>query len=181
MAGHSPGEVVLIQDEIRMRVQPFFFDGFVGFMRAEVGGIFDEFFESTPLETNNITVEFDFTHVGFAVEQVSFEFQDFGGASNFAVNGHTLYELSSLSQVPESVAPGVTASISGSVLTLDGSVHSFRVGGQEVALDNVFAVPEPGTVTFLALAGSALAMLRKYRGRAHVGVDMIRKTLEPRH
>ena len=151
--GNVPGEVVLTQDGILMSVETFHLGAFEGFIYAEVGGQYDDFFPTTPLETNNISVRFDFSDLNFDVNLVTLEFMEFGGADNFAVNDHTIYELASLMEIPTDVAPGVIAFVAGETITLLGAIQSFQIGGQELAIDNVMAVPEPATALLLALGG----------------------------
>lgn len=162
-AGHVPGDAVLSQNGIIMRVQNFHFQDFVGFYRAEIGGLFEPYFPSTPLETNNINVEFDFSGLPFSVQRVTFEYLDFGGISNLSVNGGTLYELASLSDLPSSIAPGIEASVQPGLVTLLGPIASLQVGGQELGIDNVIAVPEPGMIILGLLAG--LSLSTRFRNR----------------
>ena len=98
--GDNPGDVVLTQGGIDMSVETFYYGSFDGFNYAEIGGQFAGFFPTTPLETNNISVKFDFSNLGFDVTLVTLEYQEFGGIDNFAVNGHTIYELTSLLDIP---------------------------------------------------------------------------------
>ena len=160
--GHTPGDVVLTQEGIEMSVEKFFLGTFVGFVKAEVGGVYSDFFPTAPLGIDNISVSFDLSDVGFDVTQVTLDYQEFGGADNFAVNGHTLYQLNVLTDIPTGVAPGVTASAGAGVITLTGDIDCFRIGGQELAIDNIVAVPEPTGVLLLGLAG-ALAFRRRSR------------------
>ena len=166
--GQTPGDVVLSQDGIAMSVEDFFLGTFTGFIKAEVGGLYDDFFPTTPLSMDNIAARFDFADVGFDVTVVTLEYQEFGGADNFAVNDFTLYELGSLNDLPVAVAPGITASVVDGVITLTGPVDSFQIGGQELAIDNVAAIPEPASILLLGLG--AAAFLKRPRGQAHGGV-----------
>ena len=159
--GNTPGEIVLTQGGIAMSVEEFFLGTFVGFIRAEVGGRYDEYFPTTPLELDNIGVRFDFADVSFDVTHVTLEYQEFGGGNNFAVNDHTLYEVSPLSDLPVDVAPGVTASVDAGVITLVGEIDSFQIGGQELGIDNIVAVPEPMSMLLLGLGGVALMYRRR--------------------
>lgn len=154
--GNTPGEIVLTQEGIAMSVEEFFLGTFVGFVRAEVGGRYDDYFPTTPLELDNIGVRFDFADVGFDVNFVTLEYQEFGGGNNFAVNDEVLFQVSPLTDLPTNVAPGVTASVDAGVITLVGDIDSFQIGGQELGIDNVTAVPEPASILLLALGGVAL-------------------------
>jgi hypothetical protein len=161
--GSVPGDIVLAQDGIVVTVEEFFLGTFTGFIKAEAGGIYGDFFPTTPLELDNISARFDFGGVGFDVTSVQIEYRDFGGASNVAVNDLPVYELATLTDLPTQVAPGITSSFSGDFLTLTGSLESFQIGGQELVIDNIIAVPEPASV--LLLGAGALLLLRRTRGR----------------
>jgi len=162
-----PGDFALMDNGIIMTVEPFFpISGVDIFGEAIVGGEHTVFFESTPLQLNNINVLFDATHAGFDVDMLRLQYAEFSGVANLMVNGETLYIVDLLTQVPESVAGGVMLSIETepstllSVLTLTGPINTFEIGGQEVSIDNVSFVPEP-TSLLLLLAG--VAMIRRPR------------------
>lgn len=159
--GHTPGDVVLTQDGIKMSAEDFLLGSFVGFIRAEVGGRYDDSFPTTPLELDNISVLFDFADVGFEVTEVTLSYQEFGGDDNFAVNGEMCHQLADLSDIPADVAPGVTATVQGGVISLAGDVNSFLIGGQELGIDDIVAVPEPTTLALLGLGAAGL--LRRWQ------------------
>lgn len=162
VAGNLPGDVVYTQDGIAMSVQQFFLGSYTGFVRAQVGGKYDPFVPTTPLGLENISVLFDFTAMGFDVTTMTLEYYQFGGANNFAVNGGTIYQVNAFSALPLNIAPGVFAFVTNSTVVLTGDIKSVRVGGQELAIDNVTAIPEPGCLLLL-LAGVGAFALRKYR------------------
>lgn len=161
-AGDSPNDFVYEQDGIRMSVDHLLVNGVQGFLTAEVGGRYASFFDSNPLDLNNISVRLDFRHLGFAVTGVSLEFIELGPLSNFAVNDDTLYQLSSMHELPFDVAPGVHAEVVGNIINLEGAIDEVLIGGQELAIDTILAIPEPATLLLLALGGVAL---RKRRAR----------------
>lgn len=165
-ASHSPNEVVLSENGIDMSVENFVLGSFVGFFDAEVGGIYGQQFPTHALQLDNISVQFDLSGVGFAVNQVSFEYLEFGGAGNFSVNGSALLQLDSLGDIPTAIAPGITATVGSGVVTLFGPIDRFLVGGQELAIDSITAVPEPATVLLLGLASWVVsgAAARRKRG-----------------
>ncbi len=158
--GQMPGQEVLTQNGIDMSIEQFRLGSFVGFIRAEIGGRYAGSFPSTPLDIDNIAVRFDFSGVGFPVSQVSLDFQEFGGADNFEVNGSFKHHLNQLADLPTQVAPGVTATVIGDEIRLVGPISNFQIGGQELAIDNVVAVPEPTAILLLGIAASA-ALLRR--------------------
>lgn len=163
--GNSPGEVVLTEDAIDMSVEEFFLGPFVGFNLAEVGNVYAPFFPTTHLALDNISVRFDFANLGFVVTDVTLEYQELGGSDNFAVNGGTIFELAAMTNLPVNVAPGVIAFVGGNVITLTGDIDNFLIGGQELGIDNITAIPEPTTVALLGLGGSLLLGRRIRRKR----------------
>ena len=152
LGDHSPGDLVLSQGGIDMFVENFLFESTPLFVQAEVGGRFGEYFPTVPLSLDNISVRFDFGNAGFDVDEVTFAFQEFGGTSNFAVNGGPIIDLPQLALLPSDIAPGVIASVDGGVITLTGDITEFLIGGQELAIDDIAALPEPTTIILLTLA-----------------------------
>ena len=146
----TPGDVVLVEDGVRMSVENFVLSGSDYFYWAEVVGPGP--FPTPSLSLDNISVRFDYADVGFAVDEVTFEFADYGGASNFAVNDDTLFVISPFSDIPVNVAPGVTATVDAGLVTLSGPIQSVVIGGQELFIDNVVGVPEPTTGVLMTLA-----------------------------
>lgn len=177
--GSTPGQVVneLTQDGIQVSFETFSISAqnFTAFVRAETGGAFAPIFPTAPLEMDNINVQFDFTQVGFNVSRVSLEYLELGGLDNFSVNGGTRFEISPLATLPTGVAPGVTLlnevldSLTGrSRITLLGDVDSVLIGGQELVVDTIIAVPEPGTLFLFGLCGAFIARGRSRRADRHV-------------
>lgn len=153
---HFPGQQdVHVEDGVSMSVENFVLGGTEFFFFAEVGGKGSDAFDTNALSLDNISVAFDFSDVGFAVTEVSFDFLDLGGASNLSVNNETLFVLDPLSSLPMNVASGVTATVDDRMVTLFGPVQTLLVGGQELVIDNVIAIPEPSTGILLAVAGLA--------------------------
>ena len=161
----TPGQIVFSQNGIDMFVEDFFFGGLPTFFKAEVTERFIDLFPTThPLELNNISARFDFTKLGFEVNLVTIEFMEFGGQSNLAANNDAIHEVELLHQIHGTiVAPNVFATISDGLLTLTGDIESVRIGGQELVIDNVTAIPEPATVGLLTLA-AAVAFVRRRLG-----------------
>ena len=165
--GQMPGEVVLMQNDIDMSVEEFQFGKNVGFTNADIRDPLMSVFPTQWLRLININVQFDFTSVGFGVDQVTLEFVDFGGPAgpkNVAVNGGTIFELDEMSDLPMNVATGVTASVTETTLTLLGDVDTLLIGGMELGLDNVMAVPEPAAGVLLML-GAGWVVIRSRNRR----------------
>lgn len=164
--GQTPGQIVHSQNGIDMSVENFFFSsqGFTGFARAEVGGGgLRAYFPSEPLFLDNLNVRFDLTGVGFNVDRVSVDYLELGGLDNFAVNDRPIIEITPLNGLPIDIAPGIRLyhdvldGITGlSRITLVGDVDSLLIGGQELGINVVVAVPEPAG---LALMGAAMTPL----------------------
>jgi hypothetical protein len=128
-----------------------------------VGGELDPFFPTTPVSMNNIAFEFDFAGLAFDVNSVSLDYMEFGGVSNFAVNGGTPFQITEFTDLPSNVAPGVTALVDEDMIVLLGDIDSFLIGGQELGIDNIVAVPEPLALTLLAMGAGALLGYRRSR------------------
>ena len=171
-AGDDPDDVVFSEDGITMTVKRFFLGELDGFYDAQIGGRHEDLFPTNALALTNISVLFDFANVGFDVTEVTFEYRELGGASNFAVNNGTISQLASLALIPADVAPGVTATVADYVVTLTGEVDNFLVGGQELYIDNIVAIPEPTGLLLLAAGGVWLARhRRRKRTRCSVNGD----------
>ncbi|MFQ5591087.1 MAG: PEP-CTERM sorting domain-containing protein [Phycisphaerae bacterium] len=164
-AGDQRNDVVLLSDGIAMSVDALLLpeDAWV-FGSAEVGGRYADLFTSNPLVLNNISVVFDFADVGFSVDTVMFDYLDVAegtGVNNFAVNHLPILPLNYVTDIPVDIAPGVSAAVSGTAtqgsVTLTGPLDSFRIGGQELYIDNITAIPEPTTLLMLGLGGTLLA------------------------
>ena len=159
--GNVPGQVVLTepaQNGIDMSVEQFFFQQFTGFFQAEVVGPANDH----ALAIDNISVLFDLTNVGFNVTSLTLEYLELGGNDNFAVNGGSILQLADLTDIPANVAPGVTALVDGGLITLTGKIDTVLIGGQELTVDTIVAVPEPTSLVLLG-AGGVLALRRLRR------------------
>ena len=156
--GHVPGQVVLTENGIAMSVENFFFQQFTGFFKAEVTVPANDH----ELAIDNISVLFDVTALPFNVTSLTLRYAEFGGEDNFAVNGGSILRLSQLTDIPINVAPGMTALVDGGLIRLTGDVDRVRIGGQELSVDTVVAVPEPTSLVLLGAGG--LLLLRRLRG-----------------
>ena len=156
--GNVPDRVVLTENGIKMSVENFFFQQFTGFFKAEVTGPANDH----ELAIDNISVQFDVTALPFNVTSFTLQYNELGGEDNFAVNGGSILQLSQLTNIPINVAPGVTALVDGGLIRLTGDVDRVRIGGQELSVDTVVAVPEPTSLVLLGAGG--LLLLRRLRG-----------------
>lgn len=150
--GNHPGQVLdeFTEDGIQMSVEQFFLPQFTGFFQAEVVGPANDH----QLAIDNINVLFDLTNVGFNVTSLTLEYVELGGEDNFAVNGGSIHQLARFTEIDHTnVAPGVTALVDGGLITLTGKIDSVLIGGQELTVDSIVAVPEPTSMILLAVGG----------------------------
>ena len=145
-AGHQDGDVVFITNGIPVSVHDFNFTGGGGtFNVAYIDLAPVPFGSGQSMRTNNINLEFDFSGIGFAPNEVRFEFLDLGGFENVSVNGSPIFagELTSVSNPIGGVNISVsTTPVTGGkkgIVILTGAVQRIRVGGQEFWIDNVCA------------------------------------------
>jgi hypothetical protein len=164
---HAPGdEVDLGQDPgIRVELQNFIIGSSELFFFATVEPAGTAGLATQSLALDNISLQFDLTDIGYDVDLVSFEFADLGGSSNIRVNGGPLFVLDPLTDLPQDVGPGVTATVDQGLVTFSGSIQSLLVGGQELFVDNIAFVPEPAA-GLLLVAGSICC----WRRRRHKGM-----------
>jgi hypothetical protein len=155
--GNLPGQVVLTENGIKMSVEQFFFQQFTGFFQAEVTGPANDH----ELTIDNISVLFDLTALPFNVSSLTLQYSELGGEDNFAVNGGSILQLPNITNIPVNVAPGVTALVDGGRITLTGGIDRVLIGGQELSVDTVVAVPEPTSLLLLGTGGALL--LRRLR------------------
>ncbi len=159
---HLPGQMVLTQNGIDMSVDFFVGRSFTEFNQAQVGGRYAAAFPTRSLALDNISVVFDFSNLNFLVRELSVNYIDFTdavGASNFSVNGEPFYLLNPDAKLPDLVAPGVGATVDDTTLTLTAGpqgIDHLRIGGQELVIDNVLAVPEPACAVLLLIGAIAL-------------------------
>lgn len=164
--GNSPGQFVYSQDRINMSVENFTLGSSTAFNVAEVGGQYAHLFPTPSLALDNISVLFDFSELAFDVTMVTLDFQDIAGivgGTNLSANGATLFDLTDL---PVGLALGVTAAIDGSQIVLTGDIDRFLIGGQELVIDNIVAIPEPTSLVLLGLVGIASCLRRPFRSPA---------------
>ncbi len=136
---NPPGSTVFsIAAGIPVRIDmltPGTFYGFAAFEPAPAS-----FGAGQVINTNNVTLEFDFT--GKNIKQVSIEFLDMGGNNNLSING-AMYAGKLATAPPSLGGAGVTvttAPIPGGLkgkVTATGSINTFRIGGMEFHLDNL--------------------------------------------
>jgi hypothetical protein len=166
----AAGDLVLTEDGIAIRVETFF--TIAGYEYFNTATALSHEGDDIYLCLNNISMWFDFTGLEFPVTSVMVEYWYSGGENNFAVNQehisydtvHTLWSFAG--GLPVDVAPGVTATVDedpitgNGIITLDGSITNFLIGGQELCIDNIIAVPEPASLVLFAFGAWALIRRR---------------------
>jgi len=158
-ANRSPGDFLFAEDGINVTGQTFHFGSFSDFFLATINGPGTDSFATKHVSFNNINFGFDLSGVG-PVNSVDIQYQYFGGENNFSVNGGPIIEIDDFTTMSPLVAPGVTATVDSDSIHLSGVVTSFLIGGQELAVDNIVAVPEPTCLLLLA-GGLGAAFLRR--------------------
>lgn len=169
--GQSPGEEIHSTPEgIRVTVEQFT-DGTSPdlFNEARVlapGDRYADVFPSRAVRLNNISLEFNFELLGFDVSWVTIDYAEFGGTNNITVNGEATHEVRDLTQLTPDVATGVSAMVGPSLITFSGvgaAIRTIRVGGQELVIDNVVAVPDPPCGVLLLTAALFGLHTRRFR------------------
>ena len=100
------------------------------------------------LAVNNINLDFDF---GAPLTGLSFRFGEYGGNLNIDVNGDFV-NFDNFADIDGAMIGGVDVTVTNGLgndmgwVRLDGAIHSFSVGGQELWLDDV--CPETECVDF---------------------------------
>lgn len=140
----SPGDFMFAEGGANLFIHDFYVGGTPYFNFSQIDAALPapwSFGSVQILETNNVTVQFEFSGPG----DVVLEYIDMGGSVNLEVNGAGLMESPDLVGLAGVVAPGVTmtvttVAVSGGhkgVAHFAGPVEKLRIGGQEFWLDNI--------------------------------------------
>jgi hypothetical protein len=118
------------------------------------------------LGVRSVNLYFDFDTTLSGLELL---YGDFGGNLNIELNGDFV-NFNNFIDIDNTTIGGTTISAldtgtpghSTGTLSVVGTIQSFKIGGAELWVDNVVALPEPGTVLLLGFGG--LALLRRRKG-----------------
>lgn len=145
--GHLSGDVVHVESGIRVSVHFFQYPGGGGTFNDAIVDTAWQTSSPNSINTNNINLGFDFAGLPSLPSQVAIKFRDLGGFENVAVNGSPIQvgELANgaLPGVSWTVADFPTAGGRVGKLTVQGSIHSLLVGGQELWVDTLCVVAAP--------------------------------------
>ena len=141
----GPGVTVASEDGIDLSFEDItYVDGSTNFGSAEIMAAQPEAGNGQVLWLNNISAVYDLTGVA-AVQQVKFEFIDYGGLENLRINGSLLVDdIDNMGGALGGVNVLVTYNtyfgfIAGEVI-LTGNVQELAVAGQEFYIDNVCVI-----------------------------------------
>ena len=147
-AGQSPGDTAILSNNIKMTVEKFIqSNGNTAFNDAHIDNVLVPGASGQSLRSNNISLRFDLTGLGFQANSASLSFLDLGGSENLAANDDAPHtgdiELAPASiggaAVAVSTAPA-TGGKSGTV-KINGPLKSLTIGGQELWIDQICAAP----------------------------------------
>ncbi len=148
-ANTAEGEIIIDYGDVTGSFQEFtYFDGSTDF--GQVYAVDENFINfnsqiGNALWISNATIKFDFSANHSTVTSVRFDYWDGGGEENISVNGSTPIVVNDFSELPTTIAPGITVTniissddgvIEGALL-FEGTIDNLQVGGQEFILDNL--------------------------------------------
>jgi len=162
---NQPGDGIFSENGIAVSIERSLFNVFE---TATVDGWASREFPTTSMTIGNVNLRFDLTRLGFAAQIVSFEYTDLGGDEELGINGSVFRFDTFRDAEPSLNGVNVTVTetpalggIKGTV-TLEGSLNSVTIGGQEFAMDNfVVAIPEPRLNVVAMLLVAVAAMRRR--------------------
>jgi len=142
--GYAPGDWAFNEGGIDVSVVDFETSGVVLFNEMEVVPGFGPLGPVQVMSINNIGQFFDLGPLGITTSEVTFEYIDFGGTENLAINGSVL-QIGDLHSFSGLTLGGVLVDVFASPygggifgdVTLTGNVQTLQVGGQELWMDDL--------------------------------------------
>jgi hypothetical protein len=142
----GPGVTVETEDGIDLSFQDIvYIDGSTNFGTADIMNAQPEAGDGQVLWLNNISAVYDLTGVG-AVEEIKFEFIDYGGLENLRINGQALVDDidnmggAALGGANVFVAYNTYIGFIAGEVIITGNVQELAVAGQEFYIDNVCVI-----------------------------------------
>jgi hypothetical protein len=142
-----------------------------GYAQIQTGGVGGAGGSGYEVFTNNINLSFDF---GAPCDGLSLMYADLGGPGgniNLEINGSPA-NVDLFSNLPSSLGGTsifTTSDDTGALFVIGvvGNINSFKIGGQELCIDNIVAsvVPEPATIMLLGVGAFAVLTRRKHKFR----------------
>ncbi|MEM1445100.1 MAG: hypothetical protein AAGF84_03535 [Planctomycetota bacterium] len=171
LSGGTAGTFLVAEDNIDVTAETFTLGTFSNVGNLTVNAAPAPIGSGNTGFIGNVLLDFDFTNLGYAVDQVTFDYANLGGGVNLGVNGNVI-EPARLATTPLTLfginvavtETAIAGGVAGTV-TLTGALDSIQIGGQELVLDNVTAIPEPASSTVAAglLALTATRLRRRDR------------------
>jgi len=164
-SGNSPGDYLFSESGIDVYAAEFDAGTIMLFDRIQVDAGFGPLGADHILEVSNIDAVYDIAPLGLTVHEVTFQYLDYGGTENLAINGSPLMvgDLHTFSGMTLGgvLVTVVTAPYGGGLygrVTLTGNVQNFRVGGQEFWMDEICVEGEEAAPCDLLVDHSSLSV-----------------------
>lgn len=168
---NPPGSYIFAENFIDVSVHIFHRDATTFcFDHCEVVNALPDFGNGKIMSLNDISLQFDFSNIGYHDYYITFRVANSGKVINLQVNGNTPVIIGDLSlNAPGNPAPGVTlwistTNISGgtnSKVKLFGKVNTLLIGGENILLANIQAHqsesnPNPTLKNYVTFDGQIL-------------------------
>ncbi|MBW2271069.1 MAG: PEP-CTERM sorting domain-containing protein [Deltaproteobacteria bacterium] len=158
---------VFFTNSVMIDVEPFQWSN--GNFGANFSEVDDQLFSGgtgNDLEINNVNLDIE---IPDGITSMSLLFGEYGGNLNVNVNGDfrnfdNFDDIDGLSIGGLAINVVALGDDTGRLELSGGTINLFKIGGQELWVDNIAIVPQPGTMVLLAsgLAGLALASRRRF-------------------
>ncbi|MFM2356975.1 MAG: hypothetical protein RLZZ528_2711 [Pseudomonadota bacterium] len=149
-AGNAPGDLAFTESGVAVKLESFLqSNGSTAFNVASIDNIAVLAASPPSMRFNNIAARFDFTGLSFVPSAVKVSYADFGGSENIAANGApaTAGDIPGFQGINTGGAAVTVTQVSSNissrsgVIEVSGGVKDLLIGGQELWIDEVCAVP----------------------------------------